>query len=176
MAGLALLKGISATAGTLSKAATIGSTALSVVGTLRGAAEVSSQQKQQAAQAQQAAELAKAQGQRRAAAEYRRGRLLAGRQRVAAAGQGGLQDQSVINLMADAESATDYNAQVVMADAETQARGYQGQASVARANAGNARTAGILGAAGAGLSGYSKMYEKFGRPNKKASRVGSRYG
>lgn len=179
MASLTLLAAGAKAAGTLTtvaKVAALGGTVLSAAGAYRQGQEQKVQAEYQAKVDERNADQATAAGQRRAAAEYRQGKFIRSRQQAIAAASGGGTDASVIDMMTDVENETALNAQTIMSDAKNQSQGYLERANVSRVNGRNAARAGTLGAIGAGISGFSSMYERFGRPNERTSRVTSRYG
>jgi len=142
----------------MSQALAVGGSLVSAGGTILGARSEAKALKKEAAQLEVQAGTERAISQRSAMEERRQARLVASRGvAVAAASGGGVDDPTVVNLLADIEGEGEYRALTALYNGEEEARGLEGQAKARRKEAKNVKRASYFKAASTILSSASGM-------------------
>lgn len=140
----------------------VGGAALQAGGTIVGANSQATELNSQADQLDTMAGQDRASGQRAAAEQLRQSRLLQSTGQARAAATGGASDPTVVNILANLEGEGKYRALTALYDSEETARSKEMQGIDKRKEAGNVKTAGLLGAVGSLLSSGSSLYSRFG--------------
>jgi hypothetical protein len=156
----ALFSGIAAGGSSLGGVASAVSSGLGLAGTILGASQAQSAAKAEAREMERRANEETAVSQRDAAAKRREGELLMSRQRASAAASGGSTDPSLIAMMADADSESEYNAQTALYRGASSAGNLQTRAANKRASASTMMPAAILRASTSLLSDYGRARER----------------
>ena len=113
--------------------------------------------------------------QRQALEAKRQGRLATSRARALAANSGaGADDPTVMNIMGDLETQSEYNAMSRLYEGQAAQNNLQLQARASRAMGKQARNQAILQATGTLLDGGSSLYERFGQPDAALQKPGQR--
>lgn len=155
---------------------TIASTAVSAVGTLASGAAAKATAEFEAKQREQQADEARAVSQRAALERRREARLLQSQQLARAAAVGGASDPSVIDIFADTAERGELAFQTEIYKGETQARGLETAADVARFEGRQAQRAALIGAGTDILSGATTLYTQFGQRRRQAALDRIAYG
>lgn len=153
MSGFEIIAGLASAAGT----------AMSVMGSLQQGKDAQEKANYEAKVQEMQADEAVGASQRDAVAQHRQGLQMLSAQRAAFAASGGGGDPSVIDVMGDTAAEINLAKETELFKGEQQSRGYNDAAAVSRVDGERARRNGVMGAIGAGLSGFSSMYSRFGQ-------------
>lgn len=137
----------------------VAGTALSAYGQIKAGKQEEQSSKYEAAQLEEQAGLRIASSQRTSLEQEQQGKLQASRA-LAVAG-GGASDPTVVNLLADLASDTNYRRMVSLYEGREEARGLREEAKMTRIRGREARKASRIGAAGTVLMGAGSIASKF---------------
>jgi hypothetical protein len=141
----------------------VAGTALSAGGSIIGANSEAKEMRREAAQLEANAGLERASSQRAAMDERRQAKLAQSRGLAVAGKSGaGIDDPTVVNLMAGIEGEGEYRALSALYEGEESARGMEADAAARRRGAKSTKTAGLIKAGSTILQGGSSMYDRFG--------------
>jgi hypothetical protein len=144
-------------------ALTVAGTALGAGSTIIGANAEAKDLRQQAAQLEAQAGLERATSQRTAMEEKRQARLASSRaQALAAASGGGVDDPTVVNIMAGIEGEGEYRALSALYEGDQSALGMEAEAAARRKGAKATKRAGLVKAAGTILSSGASLFDRYG--------------
>jgi hypothetical protein len=147
----------------MAQALAIGGKVAGGFGSILGGFAKAKSLKGEAQQYEQNAGLERATSQREAMEERRQARLLNSRAlAVAAASGGGVDDPTVVNLMANIEGEGEYRALTALFNGEASARGLENQARAKRVSARNAKIGGVIEGVSSMLSAGSSLKERYG--------------
>lgn len=147
----------------MAQALAIGGSLVSAGGTILGARSEAKALRKEAAQLEANAGTERAMSQRSAMEERRQARIIASRGvAVAAASGGGVDDPTVLNILANIEGEGEYRALTQLYNGEEEARGLEGQAKARRKEAKNVKTASYFKAMSTILSSGSGMADRLG--------------
>lgn len=137
--------------------------ALSAGGSIISANSEAKELRREAVQLETNAGLERASSQRRAMEERRQAGLAASRGlAVAAASGGGVDDPTIVNLLAGIEGEGEYRALTALYEGEESARGMEAEAAARRRGAKSTKTAGLIKAGSTILSAGSSLYGRYG--------------
>lgn len=138
-------------------------TAVSAAGTIGGANAEAKELRTEAGQLDQQAGQDRASSQRTGAEQKRQAKLLQSRAlAVAGASGGGVNDPTVVNILANLEGEGEYRMLTALYEGEEEARSKELQAAARRREAKNVKKAALFNAAGQVLQAGATMYTRFG--------------
>lgn len=144
-------------------ALTVAGTALSAGGSIIGANDEAREMRREAAQLETQAGLERASSHRAAMEEKRQSRLAASRARAVAAASGaGVDDPTVVNLIAGIEGEGEYRALSALYEGDQKALGMEAEAAARRRGAKSTKRAGLIKGASTILSGGASLYDRYG--------------
>lgn len=147
--------------------ASIAAAGVSAAGTLAAGASAKASQEFRAKQEQQAAGEARASGQREAFEERRKAGLVTSRiQALSAAGGGGADDPTIVDLSSDVAGRGEYFALMDMFRGENKARGLEDSAVASRMTGDAAQKGSYYKAGGTLLEGFGSAADRYSRANK----------
>lgn len=141
----------------------VAGSALSAGGSIIGANSEAKEMRREAAQLETQAGLERASSHREAIDRKREARLAVSRGiAVAAASGAGVDDPTVVNLLARIEGEGEYRALSALYEGEETARGMEAEAAARRRGAKSTKKAGLIKAGSTILSAGSSMYDRYG--------------